>query len=66
MNTQNERFMLDVPFPEKDRAKELGARWDPDFKRWFVPAGRDLVPFAKWFPKENGREGRRDGAGSAA
>ncbi|MFJ3408313.1 DUF5710 domain-containing protein [Promicromonospora sp. NPDC090134] len=32
-----ERIWLDVPFEEKDEAKELGARWAPDAKRWFAP-----------------------------
>jgi hypothetical protein len=32
----------------KDRAKALGATWQPDKKRWVVPAGRDLAPFQAW------------------
>jgi hypothetical protein len=32
-----DRIWLDVPFAEKDEAKELGARWSPDAKRWFAP-----------------------------
>jgi hypothetical protein len=39
---------LNVPFADKDRAKALGAQWQPDQKHWFVPAGRDLTPFASW------------------
>ena len=39
---------LNVPFADKDRAKALGAHWQPDQKHWFVPAGRDLAPFASW------------------
>ncbi len=41
---------LNVPFPEKDEAKRLGARWDGARKRWFVPDGTDLDPFARWLP----------------
>jgi hypothetical protein len=42
---------LQVPYAEKDQARALGARWDPDGKRWYVPAGRSLEPFEKWtFP----------------
>jgi len=41
---------LTVPFKEKDSAKALGARWDADARRWYVPAGQDLVPFAAWLP----------------
>jgi hypothetical protein len=39
---------LDVPFPEKDQVKALGARWDRDARSWYVPAGVDLEPFADW------------------
>ena len=39
---------LNVPFADKDQAKALGAHWHADQKRWVVPAGRDLTPFAPW------------------
>ncbi len=39
---------LNVPFEQKDQAKALGAAWQPDKKRWVVPAGRDLTPFTAW------------------
>lgn len=45
---KRERVYLKVPFAEKEEAKRLGARWDQDSKRWFVPGERDLTPFAKW------------------
>lgn len=32
-----ERTYLDVPFAEKDQAKALGARWDPQARRWYDP-----------------------------
>jgi hypothetical protein len=32
-----ERIWLDVPFAEKDAAKEAGARWDRAAKRWYAP-----------------------------
>lgn len=31
----NVRVYLDVPFCDKDEAKELGCRWDPDIKKWY-------------------------------
>ncbi len=40
--------ILKVPFPAKDQAKSLGAQWHADKKRWVVPAGLDLAPFAAW------------------
>jgi Domain of unknown function (DUF5710) len=30
------RTWLDVPFSEKDQAKALGARWDPQARRWYA------------------------------
>ena len=30
------KYCLDVPFSEKDEAKEDGARWDPMIKKWVV------------------------------
>ena len=42
------RIYLNVPFSEKDSARELGARWDPEIKRWYVPDQMALHPFARW------------------
>lgn len=39
---------LKVPFKEKDEAKSLGARWNPDGKHWYIPEGVDTTPFEKW------------------
>jgi exodeoxyribonuclease VII large subunit len=41
---------LEVPFVEKDTVKALGARWDAVRKKWYVPAGMDLLPFSRWLP----------------
>ncbi|QSQ54806.1 DUF1738 domain-containing protein (plasmid) [Xanthomonas translucens pv. undulosa] len=43
-----ERQYISVPFKEKDEAKQLGARWDRKEQSWYVPAGIDAAPFAKW------------------
>lgn len=39
---------LNVEMAEKDAAKALGARWDNDQKKWFVPAGVDVSLFKRW------------------
>ena len=39
---------LHVEYCEKDEVKRLGARWNGT--QWYVPAGRDLTPFARWLP----------------
>ena len=41
---------LAVEYKEKDKAKALGARWNPEERVWYVPAGLDLEPFAPWMP----------------
>ncbi len=37
-----------VPFSEKDEAKSLGARWDPEIKLWFDPSPGN-ARLDKWF-----------------
>ena len=39
---------IEVPFAEKDEAKALGARWNPEIKKWFIPEGVDELKFKKW------------------
>jgi hypothetical protein len=43
---------LNVPYAEKDQARELGARWNPTRKRWYVPPGVALGPFERWLAKD--------------
>ncbi len=33
-----DRTWLDVPYSQKDQAKALGARWDPQARRWYATA----------------------------
>lgn len=56
---------LTVPFKEKDSVKALGARWDADARRWYVPDGQDLVPFANWLPSSPHASAARDVAAVA-
>ncbi|MDI2113872.1 TraI/MobA(P) family conjugative relaxase [Commensalibacter nepenthis] len=43
-----ERIYLNVSFKEKDKAQELGAKWDGIKKQWFAPPKSDLSLFDKW------------------
>jgi len=43
-----ERLFLAVPYAEKDQAKALGAKWDRRARSWYLPAGIDPEPFARW------------------
>ena len=44
----DETVYLEVPFPEKDRAKAAGARWDPRKVQWYAPPGTDLTELQTW------------------
>lgn len=45
-----QNIYLQVPFKEKERVKSLGARWNNEVKKWYVPHGLDLTNFNKWLP----------------
>lgn len=44
----SQRTYIDVPFKEKDQAKDLGARWDRGAGSWYIPDGVDKSKFSKW------------------
>lgn len=41
---------LVCPFADKDKAKALGAKWDPAKRQWYVPAGISTEGFERWIP----------------
>ena len=43
---------LQVPYKEKELAKELGARWDNVKKQWYIPLGNDYKAFSRWMPAD--------------
>lgn len=45
-----EDTFLTTAFKDKDRVKALGARWDPNQRKWYVPAGTELALFREWLP----------------
>lgn len=45
------RINLKVPFAQKEAAKELGARWDPVRKIWYVVDPECLEVFSDWMPE---------------
>lgn len=50
-----DKTYLQVPFKEKEQARELGAKWDRQEKSWYIPADLDKETFAHWLnpaPKE--------------
>ena len=42
---------LSAQYKDRVQVKALGARWDGESKRWYVPDGLDLTLFAAWLPK---------------
>jgi exodeoxyribonuclease VII large subunit len=46
-----EPIFLDCPFAEKDAVKLLGAKFDWQEKKWFIPPGLDTESFQKWLPQ---------------
>jgi len=46
----DEDTYLTAQYKDRDAVKALGARWDPTARSWYVPAGRELAPFAAWLP----------------
>ena len=45
-----ERIYLYVPYPERERARSLGARWDPQVCLWYATPRMKLARFARWRP----------------
>ena len=41
-------LILNVPYSEKDEAKALGARWNPEIKKWYVRNKEDYYKFVRW------------------
>ncbi len=49
------RIYLDVPFEEKERAKNAGAQWDSEVKAWYVKEDQYGGPLLRWSPKPFGK-----------
>jgi len=47
------RIYLDVPYAEKDAAKQLGAQWDNVQRKWWISAAMPKRPFSKWLPSDD-------------
>lgn len=43
-----ERHYINCPYGEKDEAKALGARWDPDQKKWYYTKENQAYLFQRW------------------
>ena len=45
------KTILDVPFEEKDLAKQRGAKWDVEKKVWYVENVQNMRLFLQWIPE---------------
>lgn len=43
-----ERVYIDVPYAERQAARDLGARWDRALRSWYVPEGQKAERFSRW------------------
>ena len=48
-----DKYYINCTYKDKDEAKLLGARWDPDVRKWYIPMGLDRSKFRKWTPKSS-------------
>lgn len=47
-------LLLNVPYAEKDEAKALGAKWNPELKKWVAPDCKTYKDFKKWIAGPEG------------
>lgn len=45
------RIYLNVPFEEKDLAKQRGCWWDDYKKQWFIENPSNIGMFMRWMPE---------------
>lgn len=41
-------LFLNVSYEDKDEVKALGARWNPELKKWYVENKKNYPKFMKW------------------
>ena len=42
------RRYVNVAYKDREIARRLGGRWDPQVKRWYAPVGSDLAKVLSW------------------
>ena len=46
--SDEKRTYIDIPYKDKGLAKILGARYDGEKKKWYIPQGLDEKLFSRW------------------
>jgi len=47
------QLLLNVPHIDEDEVKSLGAKWNTEFEKWYVPDKSNYHKFSKWFNNPN-------------
>lgn len=47
LQTEKQTYLY-VPYSQKEQAKEVGCKYDPENKVWFAPAGTDINNISQW------------------
>ncbi|MFY8352927.1 zincin-like metallopeptidase domain-containing protein [Pseudoalteromonas sp. SSM20] len=53
---KSNRVFLNVPYKEKEEAKNLGAKWDRQARQWYIRSSMKQEPFSKWLDAENNKQ----------
>lgn len=41
-------LLIDVPYGDKEKVKLLGAKWKPQYKKWYIERKADYPKFIEW------------------
>ncbi len=47
-NVENQRYYINCPYSQKDEAKALGAKWDPNMRKWYYTSPDQEKLFRRW------------------
>ena len=48
VNSNTKKIFLDCGYPDFKKVKSLGAKWDPNWKMWYIGSQDDKSIFSKW------------------
>lgn len=50
---KGKNILINVPYKERNEAKELGAKWDRKQQSWYIPSGVKKEGFDKWLTSDS-------------
>ena len=54
-NSSNSGTILNVPYKQRNIAKQFGAKWDAEKKTWYIPEGEEVPPQIKYLIAKDSR-----------